>query len=140
MTWRRRQVPRPAAREAVTAEEGLAAECEAFLAGAYPAWLAAQGMKIPAWAWLNPVAHGTDTDLTALASHRRATPVMELEWSDVVAALAAELIAGGDILCRQQHVLVPLELQLVAGTQRAGSPAALLKAAQAALWTDPSHQ
>jgi hypothetical protein len=126
---RRAEPPDPAA--------AIVEECTAFLHGAYPAWLAAHGLAVPPWAWLNPVAHATPTQLAALAAGRAepndAEPPKPMSWADVTTVLAAELVDVDDLAERQRESLVPLELRLAAGAPRVGTPEALLEAAHAAL-------
>ena len=40
-------------------------EIEAYLAGAYVDWLLRRNQSVPAWAWVNAVAHGTVADRTS---------------------------------------------------------------------------
>jgi hypothetical protein len=44
-------------------------EAEAFLGGTYAEHLISHGRRVPSWAWLNRVAHGTEADLAALHGH-----------------------------------------------------------------------
>lgn len=139
MRWRRqRPVPPPQRRpeppDPVTA---IVEECTAFLHGAYPAWLAGHGLPVPPWAWLNPVAHATLTQLAALAAGRSepvdAEPQESMSWAGVTMELAAQLVDVDDLAERQRRSLVPLELRLAAGASRVSTPEALLKAAHTAL-------
>ena len=45
----------------------IGAECQAFLQGSYVEHLASLDRAIPSWAWLNTLAHGTATEIAALA-------------------------------------------------------------------------
>ena len=118
----------------------LAEECAAFLAGAYPAWLARHGRDIPPWAWLNPVAHGSQTELHTLASGYRpahedpsAHPGPTVTWAEAVGALADERTGFDDPDQSQRELLVPLELRLASGVARVRTPKELLDTARAAL-------
>jgi hypothetical protein len=48
--------------------EDLSAAAEAFLAGSYRTHLEAEARVIPAWAWVNQLAHGTLDDIEALGA------------------------------------------------------------------------
>ena len=107
--------------EATTpAEREFSDACESFLHGAYADHLRSIGRPIPAWTWLNVLAHGTETQVRAI------THTPPLATGDCQAAeklrqalvfLAgevldhAERIGGLGVL--QRSVLIPLELQLV---------------------------
>ena len=92
----------------------LAGECEAFLAGAYADHLVDQVQVVPAWAWLNLLAHGTEDQV-----REAATTFGARGWPGARRCLAGELIdivdsglAPLDLL--QRACLVPLELELAA--------------------------
>jgi len=55
-------------RNARSAADDLAAECEAFLAGRYLEYLKCRGHPIPAWAWTNPLAHAPEEQLRNMIS------------------------------------------------------------------------
>jgi hypothetical protein len=133
--WRRRPRPIPSAAPETSNPASLFVdECEAFLVGTYPAWLAHHGLDIPAWAWLNPLAHGSSDELTALAAQQHPDPGgAGASWPDVVAALAAELLDDDNPARRQRGSLVPLELQLAADDTRIVTPDDLYRAARAVL-------
>ena len=57
-------------RDARSAADDLAAECEAFLAGRYPEYLTYRGRPVPAWAWTNPLAHASEDQLRTMMSTR----------------------------------------------------------------------
>ena len=126
----------------------VANEVEALLAGTYVRHLSACGQQVPAWAYLNEVAHAPRSVLRArVSAWEYARRVVgfgpEVSWRDAEAALASEVIAVADdddaALSRlQREVLVPLELRL-AGSPRAEltSPASLVGVARAALHSDP---
>jgi hypothetical protein len=133
--WRRRPRPiPPAAPEPPDPAALFVEECEAFLVGAYPAWLERHGLDVPSWAWLNPLAHGSSDELTALAAHHHPEPGGGgAGWPEVVAALAAELLNDDDPAGRQRDALVRLELQLAADHTPIVTPDDLYQAARAAL-------
>lgn len=93
----------------------IADECEAFLAGRYVEMVIGKYRQLlPAWAWVNPLAHADYSDLTRLAelSPDRDDPLGFFSY------LADEVLlrTGGDdqALRRMQHdALVPLELALL---------------------------
>ena len=119
----------------------LVEECAAFLAGAYPALLARHGRGIPPWAWLNPVAHGSRTELRTLASGYQPVgednpaghPGPNMTWAEAVGVLADELNGFEDPDQIQRDLLVPLELRLASGVVEVRAPKELVDTARAAL-------
>ena len=94
-------------------------EFDAFLAGRYADWLSNANRSVPAWAWVNKVAHATIEEIHTLAmsSPPATAPAATVPWHRVSALLAKEvLVAVGDDKCRlaalQREALVPAELQL----------------------------
>ncbi len=123
---------RPDARP-IDADADIAAEVAAFLSGTSANRLAAGGDPVPAWAWLNRVAHRSPEDLVEMAE---GVPPAggEPDGATAAALIAAAVVrrAGGGptaIRAVQSRRLVPLELDLMAGRVQAGSPAALIHAA-----------
>lgn len=110
MKWRR---PDAAVRR-------LIEDCEQFLAGSYAEHVAVTGGRVPVWAWVNLLAHGTETDLRAAAAPRPpAEPITD--WERARGFLAGEVLAATDgsggvsgLGGVQQSALVPLELDLAA--------------------------
>lgn len=102
-------------RQRVRNRSEIVGECEAFLAGRYDESVIAKYRQLlPAWAWVNPLAHAGYSDLKRLAdlSPNRDDPLGFLSY------LADEVLlrTGGDdqALRRMQHdALVPLELALL---------------------------
>jgi len=129
-------------------EQEFVAECEAFLSGHYAQWLAEENRPVPVWAWLNVVAHGSDDDLTSLATgeppgqHAQGASV----WQQALAFLAQELISQAtrrncSLADLQRSTLVPLELEL-AGRRAsgAGEPAQLVAGVLSALARHPTSR
>lgn len=93
-------------------------EFDAFLAGRYAEWALARRQAVPAWAWVNQVAHGSRDDLETLARSDdiAASPADRVVWHAATVFLAKEVlgVAGDDTDLRrvQQEALVPVELQL----------------------------
>jgi hypothetical protein len=58
-----------APRRGLPADAGsrLIDESETYLSGHYADWLTSQGRKVPAWAWINRLAHGCDDEIVELA-------------------------------------------------------------------------
>lgn len=48
--------------------EGLAVECEMYLSGGYRQYLESRSRPVPAWAWINQLAHGDRADIEAMAA------------------------------------------------------------------------
>lgn len=88
----------------------LAAAAEAFVTGHYRAFLERRGEAVPAWAWVNELAHGARADLEDLAALRdfSAGP------KRLVGALAAGLAGLEDARLHrvQRQRLEPLEATL----------------------------
>lgn len=114
--WQR---PKPPPAEAGTQ---LVNECEAFLSGTYAAYLQAQRMPVPAWAWINRLAHGTQADIERLAANDNGdTP------EALTSCIAAHLIAvthqrGISLDSLQHNNLIPLETLLVASEHAGAVP------------------
>ena len=121
MRWRRRSRPATAApgTDHPDDEAGdLAEECDAFLAGAYVDLLERRARPVPAWAWLNRLAHADEASLARLGdadldAHRTGTG----GWRTAQRWLAAVIVdlAGtypGGVRQIQSEALVPLELAL----------------------------
>ncbi len=124
----------------------LVAGCEAFLRGRYHELLVATGRRVPAWAWLNVLAHGTLAELREVATGQRwgsAGSSCPRLWREALAFMASEVLdAAGDetgLRSIQQSRLVPLELML-ADQYGFGAltPARLAGAVMTALQPDPS--
>jgi hypothetical protein len=95
----------------------VAPAVEALLAGRYVEYLERRGDRVPAWAWTNLLAHGTEEALSrATKSGRRASWELNV-WRRARAFLATEVLdAGsraGSLLSVQAQILVPLELELI---------------------------
>lgn len=91
----------------------LVEECDALLEGTYAELCEARQDRVPVWAWMNLLAHGTEEELgEAVHRDRSADP-----WRQARAYVAGELLdgvraAGEDLVSFQQRVLVPLELEV----------------------------
>jgi hypothetical protein len=124
-------------------EAELVADCEAFLAGRYAERLAERASRVPGWAWLNLVAHGTGADLASARQNRRSAGSMLPHWHWVAARayLIGEVLdavdAGrGSLPVLQQRVLRPLESQLGADPVGVRFPRDLVRRALLALEAD----
>ncbi|MGA2520655.1 MAG: hypothetical protein ABSG81_07540 [Acidimicrobiales bacterium] len=110
----------------VAGDHELVRECTAFLSGCYPGHLVDAGLPVPAWAWLNPVAHGSVDSVRMLASGAtlgRPAPYATGAWTQAVAFLASEVLrlVGDDpagLLHVQGASLVPLELAMAGSRAR----------------------
>lgn len=93
----------------------LAADCEAFLTGHLADRLEQAGRRVPPWAWMNLVAHGSGDDLHAERAAHLPPDLPAGRWHEVRCLLAAEVLGmtgGGSLAELQREVLVPLELEL----------------------------
>lgn len=93
-------------------------ESEAFLGGRLHLVYQATGRSVPAWAWVNPLAHGTFEELFVLSEEAILPPPgARYGWSDMLARLAEHIVAmagGPEELDRlQRSTLWPLESRLL---------------------------
>jgi hypothetical protein len=91
----------------------LVEECEAYLEGRYLEWLENAGKPIPAWAWLNGLAHGEPAVVMALATRRgnRNDPIQLV--ADLASAVLHRMDQHADSLTAvQESRLQPLEVKL----------------------------
>jgi hypothetical protein len=96
--------------------EQLTAECEAFLGGSYAEHLRRAGVPLPAWVWLNLIAHGTLDELRALATGPAPPPVWpRARWFLAGEVLAAVESGGCSLRGLQRDALIPLEQQAMTG-------------------------
>lgn len=94
----------------------LVEDSEAFLLGRYAARVEQRSADVPAWAWTNLLAHGSEDDLRRAAVDARRGPAESRGWRAARAFLAAEILRtigpGGSLVELQRQVLAPLELEL----------------------------
>lgn len=119
------------------AGELLATETEAYLSGRLVEYYLERGIEVPAWAWLNAVAHRDDAQLAAmvLAGRPERVPAELGRWYDARLTLAVVVLdiarySREDVIELQQDALIPLEIEL-AGAPLA--PQGLVERAVAAL-------
>jgi hypothetical protein len=90
---------------------------EALLGGSYAEYLERRYHRVPAWAWTNLLAHGTEEELRHAARSRHRTFWDVNVWRHARSYLAGEVLDAADqagSLCSvQTAVLVPLELELI---------------------------
>jgi hypothetical protein len=120
----------------------LVREVEAFLSGSSEQWFFARGEDIPAWAYINKVAHAEPDHLCQLASWAPAEASRCVCWRDAVAILAKETIEAGEsdpsaIRRIQLDGLAALESQLISRTVKV-APQALVALGRACLGDRPS--
>ncbi len=91
----------------------LGLECAMFLAGEYAGYLESEGRPVPAWAWVNRLAHGTEGDLRTLAGgpKRDGSPggMISRIASHVLDLLESDDVSLPDL---QRRALIPLEMAL----------------------------
>jgi hypothetical protein len=93
----------------------LVDECDAVLSGSYAELCERRQDRVPVWAWMNLLAHGTVEEL-AVAVHRDHHAD---RWRQARAYVAGELLdrvgsSAEELLAFQRRNLVPLELELTA--------------------------
>ena len=110
-------------RNACSAE--LIGDCEAFLAGHVAERIEGRAASVPAWAWTNLLAHGSEHDLRserAVVRPRQVTS--DDEWRAARSYLAVEVLnlaaEFGSLADLQRRVLVPLEQRLASRPEVAG--------------------
>jgi hypothetical protein len=99
----------------------LAQECEAFLGGRFAEEVGASGSRIPAWAWTNLLAHGTEDELRAAdAAVPTGAIAADPTWHSARSYLASRVLDAaaryGPLEQLQRAVLLPIELELAAST------------------------
>lgn len=116
----------------------LVADCEAFMEGRYVEHLIAENASVPAWAWTNLLAHGTEEQLRCPPTDFRPHAPNELKaWYHARSYLAGEVLdlANGHRPLRavQAEVLVPLESALATPSASRWRPADWVGAVLAAV-------
>jgi hypothetical protein len=71
--WRRKR-KKAGSEDNESAGDDIAAECHLFLTGRYAERSDAAGRHLPAWVWLNELAHGSPDELSALAGGTSTRP------------------------------------------------------------------
>ena len=94
----------------VVGQSRLDVECEAFLHGRYRSYLEAEGLPVPAWAWLNILAHGNRDDVENIGQLESNSGSPD----SVVTGIAAHLLQlvdehGLTLEELQRRTLMPLE-------------------------------
>lgn len=94
----------------------LVAECEAFCLGRFAEHSIATSDAVPAWAWTNLLAHGTEEELRREEARCAGRPAGASDWRGARAYLVTELLEaigrGASLHELQAQVLQPLELEL----------------------------
>ncbi len=110
----------------------LVGDCEAFLTGHLVDRIEDRAVDMPAWAWTNLLAHGSEQELSSEARQVRGRD----EWRQARSYLAAAVLdvaaEFGPLLDLQRAVLVPFELELASSRQEI-RPARWVADLQAAL-------
>lgn len=109
------------------AEREVLTEAQGILSGrGVPELRGARG-RDAAWGALNRLAHGSFADYQQLMAGR--DDAHPGSWTATASYLAVEVLAAApdpvDLVTLQREVLLPLELQLLAGTVTARTPARL---------------
>jgi hypothetical protein len=122
---------------------GLGDECEAFLAGEWAEYRLARGRDVPAWAWLNRVAHAP-AHVLVLAIRTPSSGRETDEWTRLRTCVVESLFRQADengmtVAELQWAALVPIELILFANDGPPRPNPELLAQILAAL-THPSAQ
>jgi len=129
-------------------EELLVQECTAYLVGRYAELVDGEGRRLPAWAWLNPLAHGSRNDLASLAAqppHWQGEGGNAATWQRAVSYLAHEIWCvvhdeGVGLHDLQLRVLVPLELAMLSDPAAVTTPSAFVGAVMEVLHQRDAHR
>jgi hypothetical protein len=110
----------------MTPELDVLDEVDWYLDGTLPARTKVRPARLPAWAWISMLAHGSPETLASLSTPR-AQEHGEPAWEQAVAFLAGEAldVAGrGEELVRalQRSLLIPAELHFLDQAARGWSP------------------
>jgi len=130
----------------VRASATLDHEFDAYLAGVYGQWLELHNRQVPAWAWVNRVAHATVDELEQLSRGRHISPDDSetiLLWQHVLTFLAKEILdvapTERELLELQLTALIPLELDLAKHWWQAMAPIDVATEAMLALQRAPDR-
>lgn len=110
MQWRDRSDERVG-----TSDSWIVEQCSAFLNGTYRELLERRRQSVPAWAWINVLAHCEEDEV----KRRAAVPVGQDDCDSYVSRLARHTLVkmrneGVTLKEVQNTILVPLELALAA--------------------------
>jgi hypothetical protein len=98
--------------------ENVVPEIEALLCGTYVEYLERRGRRVPPWAWINLLAHGSEDALRAAARTHRRTFLNVNLWRHARSYLASEVLEvarhAGSLGAVQGAALIPLELEHLA--------------------------
>lgn len=156
--WRRRREAQQGVRDHSLSRETrsgvrLAREIEAYLNGSSGEWFTARGREVPAWAYVNQVAHAEPDLLWQLAAWEPAREarlttrpggrVDRLSWRGAVAVLAGEVLdLGGSEASSIRRIQVdrlqPLESALMTRSAYPITPEQLVARGRACLRDHPS--
>lgn len=95
----------------------VATAAQAYITGRYRAYLEGREEAVPAWAWVNELAHGTRADLEKLAALRPSSPGPKRLVGDLAAGLTD--LDDARLQRVQRERLEPLEVTL---RERAAGP------------------
>lgn len=124
--------------------EELVATAEAYLAGRSRELLAARGDAVPAWAYLNTVAHAAPSRVRALSEIAPEALADDAGWMATLIFLSEQMVVMADghddqIRRLQVECLVPLEDRLLAaGYDGFDNAAQLLSLGRAYLTRHPN--
>jgi len=118
--WRRRRRGQSGSAadgpQSTGSDDRLATECDLYLSGKYSDHLDETGRPKPAWAWINPLAHGLEKDIRGLA----ARPGKPDSADAIVTAVAARMVTlidhGVRLRDLQRNTLIPLEIAIGASS------------------------
>ena len=110
--WKGRTQPRDGV---LMGARALVQECEWYLSGDFAEQCAQQGDLVPAWAWMNLLAHGTEAQLRLMVADHFVHDADRQALAYVIVELL-DLAEDGylDLTTFQRDALVPLELDMFA--------------------------
>jgi hypothetical protein len=102
----------------------IALECEAFLNGTLAEYWADKGIAVPAWTFMNLLAHGSAVQIGECVLHPTRSQLASRSWRVIRAYLACEVLDLVDteltLADMQWRVLIPLELEMATRDDVAG--------------------
>jgi hypothetical protein len=132
--------------DALAAE--LTLECEWLLTGRYADYLCSHGMPAAPWTWVNALAHGSASQLTALARGDGQPGVRDPDahqWRQALEFLAEDVLSqirrsGVSLEELQRSRLIPLELELCRNPDWCTDPGHLAGVVMAVVRRPPSRR
>ncbi len=89
------------------------------MSGTYADYLKSRGLPVPAWVWINGLAHGGLAEVKSAAATRHVIGSPEALIAEIACCVLRALQRGAALEMLQRNTLIPLELALAARAGRA---------------------